>query len=352
MSNFTEAIAGAGLDLASGLFNTGVQYATSKKLMDYQNKINIQNWKMANEYNSPSAQMARYKAAGLNPNLVYGSLGQTAAGNISSPSASGINPRTNFGSSVANFQMAAQQRKVLQAQEHNLKLQNDQISANIKKTDAETENIKTNTFQTQDLYPLRKEAQDFANQMSKFGIDKMAAESQYYEINAYLDSEIKANQTILQHDQHVLNLVTKLEKEANISRMQAERALIGARILLTKSQVGLTQAQTRLTNTNEKLAQSNIQLTDGRVMLLAKEITLAQKKIERAPYETKALELKNANQYIENYIYSHMGKREATTKLGPLDITAIIYGATRLGDPQSFYNVDPYNFNYFNPSNY
>lgn len=38
-------------------------------------------WNRSNEYNNPSSQMARLKAAGLNPNLVYGSgsvVGNTA----------------------------------------------------------------------------------------------------------------------------------------------------------------------------------------------------------------------------------------------------------------------------------
>lgn len=343
MSAFTDALTGVGLDLASGLINTGVQYATSKKLMDYQNQLNIQNWKMANEYNSPSAQMARYKAAGLNPNLVYGSLGQTAAGNISSPSSSGINPRTNFGSSIANYQIAAQQRKVLQEQENNLKLNNDQIQANIKKTQAEEENIRTNTRLTIDYYPHKKAAQEFANQMSKLGIDKLTAESQYFEINAYLDKELKSNQLVLQKDRHVLNTVEKLEKETNISRLNAERALVAARVILTQAQVGLTQAQTSFTNENKEFVSSNIKLTDQRVKNLAKELILTEKKIQRAPYETKAIELQNASKYIENYIYGTWGKKEASWKLGPVELGTIIHGLS--GGTNQFL-PSLYNFNY------
>lgn len=37
-----------------------------------QNKWNIEQWNRENAYNSPSAQMARFKAAGLNPDLMYG----------------------------------------------------------------------------------------------------------------------------------------------------------------------------------------------------------------------------------------------------------------------------------------
>ncbi|MCE8774318.1 hypothetical protein [Bacteroides caccae] len=41
-------------------------------LAKQQNEWNIEQWNRENEYNTPSAQMARYKAAGLNSDLMYG----------------------------------------------------------------------------------------------------------------------------------------------------------------------------------------------------------------------------------------------------------------------------------------
>ena len=49
-------------------------------LAQKQNEWNIQQWERANEYNTPLNQMLRLKAAGLNPNLVYGNgAGQSIA---------------------------------------------------------------------------------------------------------------------------------------------------------------------------------------------------------------------------------------------------------------------------------
>lgn len=42
------------------------------QLAQYQNSANIAQWHRENAYNDPSAQMARYRAAGLNPDLIYG----------------------------------------------------------------------------------------------------------------------------------------------------------------------------------------------------------------------------------------------------------------------------------------
>jgi hypothetical protein len=51
-----------------------------QKLAEQQNQYNIDMWKMQADYNSPQQQMERYRAAGLNPNLIYG---QGSNGNMS-----------------------------------------------------------------------------------------------------------------------------------------------------------------------------------------------------------------------------------------------------------------------------
>lgn len=48
------------------------QFAQEKEMAEYAYTKDVEMWNMANEYNSPTAQMERLKAANLNPNLVYG----------------------------------------------------------------------------------------------------------------------------------------------------------------------------------------------------------------------------------------------------------------------------------------
>lgn len=54
---------------------------TGKSAIDKQNQYNIEMWNMQNEYNTPANQVARLRAAGLNPNLFYS---QGNPGNASS----------------------------------------------------------------------------------------------------------------------------------------------------------------------------------------------------------------------------------------------------------------------------
>lgn len=58
---------------------------TQQSELAYQRQL--EQWNMENEYNSPAQQLARYQAAGLNPNLIYGT-GTASAGNTSTSSPS------------------------------------------------------------------------------------------------------------------------------------------------------------------------------------------------------------------------------------------------------------------------
>lgn len=99
-------------------------YKYSKKLMDYQNQINIQNWNAQNAYNSPAAQMQRYQEAGLNPNLMYGN---GDSGNASSvPSVSQGNFKYQ---KVIEGQELAQTALQTLAMQKELKLKDAQIDA-------------------------------------------------------------------------------------------------------------------------------------------------------------------------------------------------------------------------------
>lgn len=71
---------GAGLDAVTGLLGNASTNRANKELAEYQYTKDLEMWNKSNEYNTPTAQMQRYKDAGLNPNLMYG---QGNSGNVS-----------------------------------------------------------------------------------------------------------------------------------------------------------------------------------------------------------------------------------------------------------------------------
>lgn len=88
---------GGGGDIYAALINLGSTiYASetarnnskrtikaNKELAEYAYNMDLDMWNRMNNYNDPAAQMARYEAAGLNPNLIYGN-GSASSGNASS----------------------------------------------------------------------------------------------------------------------------------------------------------------------------------------------------------------------------------------------------------------------------
>lgn len=64
-----------------------------------QQQWNLDQWNRQNLYNSPQAQMARFKAAGLNPHLIYGKGSSGPAATITSPD---VKPYTRSEASNVN----------------------------------------------------------------------------------------------------------------------------------------------------------------------------------------------------------------------------------------------------------
>lgn len=93
---------------AIGNFISGNQMAEAQRsaneanlqLAKYSYDKNLEQWNRENAYNSPSAQMERYKRAGLNPNLIYSQ--QNTAGSSPQMSAPQIAPVTGHAQGLKN----------------------------------------------------------------------------------------------------------------------------------------------------------------------------------------------------------------------------------------------------------
>lgn len=79
MSAAGAAIGAAAASAGGSIITSGLNYLFNRKLAKYQYELDQQAIDRQNAYNSPIQQMARYKEAGLNPNMIYGSGG--SAGN-------------------------------------------------------------------------------------------------------------------------------------------------------------------------------------------------------------------------------------------------------------------------------
>lgn len=164
-----ENIAVAGIGAAGSLIG-GVgkgrkarheQWITNERNIAFQQQVNQQNmdwnremWDKTNEYNSPAMQMARFKAAGLNPHLIYGQgtiAQQPHEPNLTAPSADPLPIDTSVNEIGQGFMAAAQNyvaNRKQQTEVDNLKKTQDVMDAQITNTNAQTANTLATTART------------------------------------------------------------------------------------------------------------------------------------------------------------------------------------------------------------
>lgn len=131
--------------------------AWNEKMMDKQNAWNLAQWNRENEYNSAAQQVARYRAAGLNPYLMMqnGSAGSASSVTSAAPGNAGMSNTVSpfdfsavasgVGNAVSQYYnnqlMAANVRKAI-ADAVGQEKQNTWLDTRLQ---AEIENIKQNT---------------------------------------------------------------------------------------------------------------------------------------------------------------------------------------------------------------
>lgn len=146
--------------MASNLFGAQTQRenvdktnAANMALAQYQYSKDLEMWNMGNKYNAPEAQMERLRAAGLNPNMVYGSgspAGQSA----------GQLPKFNAPTMSYNYKPSLDPLSMLQAfQDFQIKgAQKDNLDAQRKNTEARTynEDVHWSIMRNQEQMGLKK----------------------------------------------------------------------------------------------------------------------------------------------------------------------------------------------------
>lgn len=135
----SNAINNAGSILAQSNLNKRTQ-KWNEKMYDLQRQHSLADWAMQNEYNSPTAQMARFRDAGLNPNLIYGQTNTADA--VRSTSVQGWNPRApQFNFDPASALAAYYDVQLKEAQIDNLRTANTVATQEALLKAAQTNNI-------------------------------------------------------------------------------------------------------------------------------------------------------------------------------------------------------------------
>ena len=204
----------SGLGIIDNVFSRGETRRQNARDRQFQ----LDMWNATNTYNSPASQMERLKAAGLNPNLVYGNGSATNTASNITPTASKPIPSTMLGSAINSY---------VDTQQKNL--QNDLIASQIFNNGLMSEQIRQNTNKTvantnESLFKSRNLELD--NQMNQFEFGKQKELRQ-----VSIDGQIQlAKKTMLQNKESEINMLTLdkrnqqmlLESYSRLKMMQSQ----------------------------------------------------------------------------------------------------------------------------------
>lgn len=187
----------------------------------YQRSLNM--WNLQNEYNSPTQQMARIRAAGLNPNLVYGN-GVTGNSSGSTPQyePAKFNAPTmqayrgwNLGISDAISQFLAY--RTAEAQVDNMEAQNSLIRQQTATEATKQANIAASTSRSEFDLNMAKELKDVSVSSAIADMNqKQAGASQGW---------TKANREVIQYelDKALFDNKIKLSNQEYLKALQIVR---------------------------------------------------------------------------------------------------------------------------------
>lgn len=246
-------IGAAAISSLSGFIGQGIENRKNMKLARYSYKKDLAQWHRQNAYNSPTQQMARLKAAGLNPNLVYGT---GAVGNTTSGGPSFNTPEFNLDTKVDPQTTLA-------------------LYNSIQETKARTNNIN----------------QDTQNKETEGAIKKIEEEL------------IRTNAEKAGIELGVSKETSKYQVEG--ARLDVEKRLKD--LDLTGAQIAKVKSETKLKDTQNEIAQQEKILKRFEALWAEKGITKADNiwvRVLSRSMDEAGMTLESSFQAIEDYIKS------------------------------------------------
>jgi hypothetical protein len=232
----------------------------------------LADWQMQNKYDSPEQQMARFKEAGLNPNLIYGSVSSSQGGTMQTPTMDTPDYKATAEAKPSptniDFQGAAQgvmQAESIRLQQQNAELNAELIKAQTLKVLAEVDTSKmkntvlaatineaikkatlTNMNIEENIYSLRQGREESKQRIaqSQVQINKILADTKYTidenkrkELMASLQRGKVTAETELITQKIVNAMLEEAKITAQTAKTEAEKRVLDERVKLLEKQL-------------------------------------------------------------------------------------------------------------------
>lgn len=222
-------------------------------------------WNMQNEYNSPAAQMQRFKDAGLNPALIYGQ--QNTAGPLTTPDVQ--KPEFNapqFGSAAVSGALTAidtmTNLEVKQAQVDNMRLQGDVIKQEAALKAAQIVDVTASGKRK--MFDL-----DFESELRQTSVDARKEALRQLKVNTDMNiarnmrEQIMMSSSLREASERVSNLISQRQALAlqNANTVEEKKRII-ADTRRIKQQIALMAKDGVIKDLDVKLAKDDIRPGD------------------------------------------------------------------------------------------
>lgn len=230
-------IASSAVNAGLGLYSLHQQKKENEKTREYnfklaqmQNQWNVEQWQRENDYNNPANQVARIKAAGLNPDLIYG-------GGIQNTSAT--SPQMSAGAAAAPMDWSSLA---------NINPVNSYLDAQLKQ--AQIDNINADTNKKGAETSILTDEKKFLSALRQGQIDLQNIQISVADKNMQLtDSEIRLNQaklTEIEASVSSMNAnITKLfnDMDIDLKRLELDKLVSDAQLREIASRCSLNYEQ-------------------------------------------------------------------------------------------------------------
>lgn len=273
-------------DLASSIINTTIGYNQNSHQQNKQNDYNLQLYRMQREdalsdrahmeqYNSPKNQMALFKEAGLNPNLVYSQMGSPTTSLPNKTTAEGAASYTPFKMSLPSLQQAAINQETIKNIRADTELKDSQRGLNEQRGITEQER----------RYNIAKQTEILSKRVKYEGFREV-----YYEQLAH--SEWMLNGFKAETAGYISDYWKERAKYA-LDEIQAGLNLLKSETKKNYKQIVMFGVQSAMYKNLSALYQEEAEFTDVKTEHEQKKKTLTEKEIEIKAEEVNKVIIQN-----------------------------------------------------------
>jgi hypothetical protein len=223
----------AGSTLVGQGVNAATQSSMNRKTREWNERMYgmqrqhaLQDWEMQNAYNNPSAQMARLKAAGLNPHLIYGG----GPGNVSQPvrstdtkSWNPTPPQFDLGQAAKSALFTGVDLELKNVQRDRIQeltqVARQQALQQASQTAKNVQQVAKDKFQLDQA----KQLNNYVLEAAKLGVKQQEANIQSTMTNTQRTTQQIATEALMQQPNLKLALAEIDQRRANVAKTDAER---------------------------------------------------------------------------------------------------------------------------------